>query len=65
MYLTFECSRISSTLEEDNLVIPVSGTIRLEKRSEEELLYLDIIYKNIKKNEWLMIKKPVSNILFQ
>jgi hypothetical protein len=61
MVSVFECLNISSTLEEDNIVIPVQGTIRLEKRGDKELLYLDIIYKKIKSNEWIMLKNPVIN----
>jgi hypothetical protein len=58
--MIFECLRISSTLEEDKIVIPVRGTVKLEKIVGTDKLFLYIFYKNTVSNEWRMLKNYVN-----
>jgi len=51
---------MSSSFEEDKLVIPVKGTIKIECNSETSDFILYLIYKNVSLNEWIMIKKNVK-----
>ena len=58
--MIFDCLRISSSREEDKIIIPVKGTVRTDMSVDKEMLYLDVIYKNIFCNEWMMLKYKVS-----
>ena len=58
--MIFECLRVSSTLEENKIIIPVKGTVKVDKISNKETLCLYIIYKNIISNEWIMLKNHVN-----
>jgi len=55
-----ECLKMSSSFEEDKLVIPVKGTIKIECSSKTVDFFLYLIYKNVNLNEWIMIKKHVK-----
>jgi len=53
---------MSSSFEDDRLVVPVKGTIKIECKSGTADFFLYLIYKSISLNEWKMIKKNVRII---